>query len=140
MTDALNILGIKSVHYPHDERTYQQLRAADYDLSILEELQGVVDIPVAGFYAQLDEIYPRAKFILTVRDKEAWLRSCEVHWRLMMEWWHRYKQFKRFHEFISACVFGTIGFNRRRFSYVYDTHARNVREYFRDRPGRPARD
>lgn len=139
MTDALNILGIKSVHYPHDERTYQQLRAADYDLSILEELQGVVDIPVAGFYAQLDEIYPRAKFILTVRDKE-WLRSCEVHWRLMMEWWHRYKQFKRFHEFISVCVFGTIGFNRRRFSYVYDTHARNVREYFRDRPGRPARD
>ncbi len=135
LTDALNLLGVKAVHYPHDQRTYEELRAGRYRLSILEEFRGVVDLPVAPFYAQLDREFPGSRFVLTVREKESWLRSCEVHWRLMMEWWENFPEFKRFHEFISACVFGTLRFNRERFSYVYDTHVRNVREYFKGRPG-----
>jgi len=27
LTDALNLLGVKAVHYPHDQRTYEELRA-----------------------------------------------------------------------------------------------------------------
>ncbi len=134
LTEALNLLGIRSAHYPHDERTYDELRNGNYRLSILEEYQGVVDIPVAPYFPQLDGEFPGSKFILTIREKEAWLRSCEVHWRLMMEWWHNFPQFKRFHEFISAVVYGAIAFNRGRFAFVYDTHARNARDYFKDRP------
>lgn len=134
LTEALNRLGINSIHYPHDDETYEDLRAGNYRLRILEEWQGIIDIPVAPYYAQLDKIYPHSKFILTLRGREAWLRSCEVHWRLMMDWWHGFPQFKRFHEFIGACVYGTIEFNRERFSYVYDLHERNVRDYFHDRP------
>ena len=135
LTEALNLLGVRSVHYPHDEQTYDELRRGCYRLSILEEYQGVLDITVAPFYAQLDGLYPGSKFILTVRDREAWLRSCELHWRLMLEWWHKFPRFKIFHEFISACVYGTLEFSRDRFAYVYDTHLRNACDYFKDRPG-----
>src|SRR5688572_13581789 len=79
---ALNLLGIETIHYPHDQKTYHDLRNGNYRLSILEEYQGAVDIPVAPYYAQLDTIYPDSKFILTVRDKDSWLTSAEVHWRL----------------------------------------------------------
>ena len=135
LTEALNLLGIPSVHYPHDERTLEELRAGLYRLSILERFQGATDISVAPFYAQLDRAFPGSRFVLTVREKEAWLRSCEVHWRLLMQWWENFPDFKRFHEFASACTYGVVEFDRERFSSVYDTHAANVREYFRERPG-----
>jgi hypothetical protein len=132
--DALNRLGVRTIHYPFDERTLEELRGGNYRLSVLEAFQGIVDIPVAPFYAQLDALYPHSKFILTVRERESWLRSCEVHWRLMSEWRENFPQFKRFHEFISACVYGCTEFSRERFRYVYETHERNVREFFRERP------
>lgn len=135
LTDALNLLGVRAVHYPHDERTYRELRAGRYRLSVLEEFQAIADIPVAPFYAQLDGAFPGSKFVLTVREREAWLRSCEAHWRLLMQWWENFPDFKRFHEFASAATYGAIEFSRERFSFVYDTHARNVRDYFRRRPG-----
>ena len=135
LTEALNLLGVPSIHYPHDARTLQELRAGRYRLSILDEFQGATDIAVAPFYAQLDRAFPGSRFILTVREKEAWLRSCEVHWRLLMQWWENFPDFKRFHEFASACAYGAVEFSRERFSSVYDTHAAGVRAYFRERPG-----
>jgi len=134
LTEALTHLGIRSVHYPYDDATYHELRGGRYRLSILEDYDGVADIPVAPFFAQLDAAYPGSKFVLTVRDKGAWLRSAEVHWRLMMEWWNNFPQFKRFHEFISACTYGTIEFSAERFSYAYDAHEREVHRHFADRP------
>ncbi|MEA2600151.1 MAG: hypothetical protein QOF89_1143 [Acidobacteriota bacterium] len=133
--EALNVLGIRTVHYPSDESTFECLRNGHYRLPILEEYQGAVDIPVAPFYAQLDAEYPGSRFVLTVRDPQAWLRSVELHWELMMDWWHRYPDFKRFQEFISACVYGSIGFSPDRFLHVYEAHRQNVERYFRDRPG-----
>ena len=131
--EALNLLGVKTIHYPFDERTFEELRSGNYRLSLLEEFQGVVDIPVAPFYAQFDAEYPHSKFILTVRERVSWLRSCEAHWRLMTEWQNNFPQFKRFHEFISACVYGSNAFQAERFKFVYETHERNVREFFRER-------
>lgn len=133
LTEALERLGVPAIHYPYDARTHDELRRGDYRLSILERYQAVLDIPVAPFYAQLDAAWPGAKFILTVREREAWLRSAETHWRLLMQWWERFPDFKRFHEFISACTYGSIGFSRERFGWVYDTHLRNVREHFAGR-------
>lgn len=135
LTDALNRLGVRAIHYPSDTRTYDELRAGRWRLSILEDYDAALDITVAPFYAQLDRAYPGSRFVLTVRDLATWLRSAEVHWRLMMDWWHAYPDFKRFHEFIGVATYGTVEFERDRFAYVYETHERNVREYFRDRPG-----
>jgi hypothetical protein len=134
LTEALNRLGVRSIHYPHDVQTHEQLRNGDYRLRILDEYQGVTDITVAPYFAQLDRTWPGSKFILTVREKESWLRSAELHWRLLLEVWDRDPQFRRFTEFILASVYGTVGFNRERMSYVYDAHVRNVTRYFQNRP------
>ena len=123
--EALNMLGIKTIHYPHDQKTYDDLTNGNYRLSVLEEYQGIVDISVAPFYAQLDRIYPDSKFILTVRNKDSWLRSIEIHWRLMMDRCNSDPQYKKYTEFICACVYGSLQFNRDRFLYVYDTHLQN---------------
>jgi len=133
LSEALNMMGIKSIHYPFDNNTYNELRSGNYNLSILREYQSIVDIPVAPYYAQLDKAFPNSKFILTVRDMKSWLRSIDKHWELMMQWWDNYPDFKKFHEFIGAVVYGSIHFNKDRFEYVYRLHERNIKEYFKDR-------
>jgi hypothetical protein len=130
LAKALNILGIKTIHFPNDQATYNELRKGTYRLSILERYQGVTDIPVVPYYAQLDKIYPGSKFILTVREIGSWLESIESHWRLWVERPPR----KEFTDFVVACVYGTLGFNEDRFRYVYDTYFRNVCGYFANRP------
>jgi hypothetical protein len=132
--DALNLLGYRTVHFPYDDATYRELRGGNYHLSILRTLDGIVDIPVAPYYAQLDAAWPGSKFVLTVRALDPWLRSAELHWQLMMDWWNNFPDFRRFMEFISAAVYGTVEFNRDRFAFVYETHLQNVRAYFHDRP------
>lgn len=134
LAQALNILGIKTIHYPFDKATYHELREGNYRLSILHDYQCIVDIPVAPYYPQLDKEFPHSKFILTVRDIEEWVRSVQKHWELMMKWWHNYPDFKLFQEFISTSVYGVIAFNKDRFRYVYETHEKNVKEYFKTMP------
>ena len=72
---ALEILGLKSVHYPHDEETVAQLRRGDYRLKVLEENDAVSDVPIAAIYPQLDTAFPGSKLILTTREVDSWIRS-----------------------------------------------------------------
>jgi hypothetical protein len=137
LNTALCTLGIKSIHFPNDVQTYHELMEAKYDLTVLKSYQGITDTPVVPIYPQLDKAYPGSKFILTVRDKEAWLDSVERHWA--KSGWVRgnpglytvtaygYWAFNR------ISVYGCVVFDRARFSYVYDVHHRNVRHYFADR-------
>lgn len=135
LTKALNILGIRSVHFPHDAATFTELQRCEYRLTVLEEYQGVTDTPVAPFFVQLDRAWPDSKFILTVRDKASWLRSAERHWSGTREGCPATDpDFRAFVDFINACVYGCTHFDTERFSYVYDRHERHVAEYFADRP------
>jgi hypothetical protein len=135
LSEALNVLGIPSVHFPHDAQTFAELQRGEYRLSILREYQAVTDTPVAPFFAQLDRTWPGSKFILTVRDRETWLSSAEAHWRkLRDESEAGDAQQQAFTDFINACVYGCTHFNADRFSWVYDTHLRNASDYFADRP------
>ncbi len=135
LAKALNILGIRSIHFPHDARTFAELQRGDYQLSVLGEYQGVTDTPVAPFFAQLDQAWPGSKFILTVRDKASWLRSADAHWRSMCDGRAaREADFLAFVDFINTCVYGCIDFSAGRFSYAYDVHVRQALEYFAHRP------
>jgi hypothetical protein len=134
LAEALNILGVKTAHCPCDPKTFEELRRGHYRLTILEEYQGATDTPIVPYYPQLDPIYPGSKFILTVREKESWLRSAEHHWSSIPTWWREGSYMRQFSDFISACVFGSIEFSRERFLYVYESHYRQVTEYFKDRP------
>jgi len=136
LTEALNILRIRTVHYPHDEQTFEELKRGDYRLSVLRDYQGVTDTPIAPYYAQFDRAWPGSKFIITVRDKDSWLRSAATHWLILKVTGRNAhdQAFQTFTDFVSAAVYGCIYFNAERFSYAYDMHLRNVQLYFADRP------
>lgn len=133
LVSALRILGINAIHYPCDRATLQQLRGGNYQLSILEQCQAVAE-SIAPFYGQLDKCYPHSKFIMTVRDRAAWLESAKAHWQFVDEWSRRNADFRDFSEFICTATFGVSTFAESRFQFVYDLHTRNVREFFRSRP------
>jgi hypothetical protein len=130
---ALHTLGFRTRHYPHDPQTHAELAAAQYRLSVLARCDAVVDITVAPFYAQLDAAWPGSRFILTVREKQAWLASLQRHWEAMQEVMQGDPQFRAFTEFICACTYGTLAFSAERMSFVYDQHVRNISEYFAGR-------
>lgn len=135
LTMALNMLGINVIHYPDNDTILQELITGNYNFSILHDYDGITDITVAPFYAQLDQIFPNSKFILTVRDKESWLKSLESHWAHRPAFNGRENTTKmQVRRLLRAAVYGTYSFNRERMSYVYDLHYKNVLDYFKDRP------
>lgn len=130
LSAVLNELGVTSVHFPKDDTTFRQLRCGNFDLEVLNQATALCDTPVVPYYPQLDEAFPGNKFILTLRDdREAWLASVERLWCS-----RPHIPTHPYHKFITAAVYGTWHFSRSRFAYVYDTHVRNVRRYFQNRP------
>ncbi|TGY87558.1 hypothetical protein E5163_14070 [Marinicauda algicola] len=139
LTSALQILGFDCAHYPIDEDTYTELSNGQYDLTLLRDHDGLTDITTVPFYRQFDRLYPGSKFILTVRERESWLRSCQNHWFNRPAFKQAEDPDDEVHllmrQFLRAAVYGCYNFVPERFVEVYDEHVRQVREYFRDRPG-----
>jgi len=136
LTVALYILGYNIIHYPSDKITFEELSSGKYNFSVLNDYDGISDITVSPYYAQLEKIYPNSKFILTIRDKEAWLNSFVKHWsdRHPFEDPTQTETYMKIRRFLRASVYGTYRFNRERMSYVYDLHIKNVLDYFKDKP------
>lgn len=132
LTNALNILGISAIHYPHDPRTFEELTAGHYKLSVMDRFQAALDISVAPFYPQLDKNFPRSKFILSVREETDWLRSVERYWACQAGELEKVlsSEERRVSDFVCACVYGCLEYNEDRFLYAYRTHLRNVLNYF----------
>jgi hypothetical protein len=122
-------MGINAKHYPNDATTQDELKRGHYSLSILDQVQALLDIPVAPYYAQFDQVYPEAKFILTTRPTESWLVSIENHYRMYVE-----NMRDEFDDYVMACVYGALHFSSERFKYVKELHERSVSEYFSERP------
>ncbi len=136
LTLALNILGISVIHYPNNAATYQDLVTGNYKFSVLKDFQGITDITVVPYYAQLDKLFPGSKFILTTRDRTDWLNSMETHWKnkpIVEDVGGDITKIK-LRQFLRAAVYGIHTFDRDRLGYIFDLHHKNVLEYFRDRP------
>ena len=136
LTVALHKLGYNVIHYPDDATTLVELEAGRCDFSVLYRFDGITDITVAPYYAQLDQLHPGSKFILTTREKNAWLASMARHYKDKHTFFDAsdnqvQMQIRRF---LRAAVYGCLSFEERRMGYVFDQHLRNVREYFLDRP------
>ena len=54
LTAALRELGFRTAHFPRDPATVAELRAGNYRLSILSEIDSLTDVPIPAIYAQLD--------------------------------------------------------------------------------------
>ena len=95
----------------------------------LDTHNAFTDTPIPSFYKQLDAKYPDAKFILTIREKDAWLKSCK-------------KQFTQRHaearnEAVNDLfldMYGCTYFDEENFTVGYNKFVAGVQEYFQDRP------
>jgi hypothetical protein len=134
LTRALEHLGYKTVHYPHDPVTLAELSGGVFRLSVLDAFDAVTDITVAPYYPQLDSAYPGSKFVLTVRNIEQWLVSMAEHFDRLGPHLQQHPEMRPFTDFICAAVYGTQAFDRERMKWVYETHVQNVRSFFRGRP------
>ncbi len=136
LTVALYILGYNIIHYPSDEQTLKDLIEGNYNFSVLKDYDGISDITVSSYFAQLHKLFPNSKFILTVRNKEDWLRSFQKHWsdRPPFEDPTQNEIYMKVRRLLRASVYGTYKFNRDRMSYVYDLHKKNILDYFKNKP------
>jgi glycosyltransferase involved in cell wall biosynthesis len=100
----------------------------------VERAAALVDAPAACRYRELDVMYPGSKFILTMREREAWLESCRKHWERSRL--HTAAPEVRFEYFwCRAHIFGRLDFDAKNHWRSYLRHVEEVRAYFAERPG-----
>lgn len=123
MNDALNLIGIKSIHFP------QQL-FSNHSHSVLKEYQGFTDNPIPLLYMKLDKMFPNSKFILTTRDVDEWVVS--MRWMFenkFVEWdLGNYPQKEMIFQ-----QYGTYNFDETLFCRVYEQYIADVNNYFKHR-------
>lgn len=134
LTAALRTLGFDIVHYPSDPATYRTLLAGTGRFPLLADHDGITDISVAPYYEELDLDWPGAKFILTVREEQDWLRSCATHWtRPVDSKTDRGEGYPDMQRFLRAAVYGCHEFNPERFARVHRRHVEQVLRHFAGR-------
>jgi len=124
LSKALKILGYRTIHLPgflYFPHFFIQLRS-----KYLENYDAFSDISVIPFYKKLDRKYENAKFIYTTRDKKQWLKSCAAYPRFR---WPIHKIPIKLIA-LRYRIYGTINFDRNRFSETYDKHHDDVIQYF----------
>ena len=129
LANALQILG----YCTKDNMGVVKYAAGDLssiDLDVIDANDAFTDTPIPSFYLELDARFPRSKFILTIRDRDGWLKSCM-------------KQFnQRFAQGQSAAqkqlfldIYGTNVFDEKQFADGYERFVDGVRKHFKERQG-----
>jgi hypothetical protein len=116
LTQAMKILGMNAVQFPTNEKTIRNIDAA-------------TDTPVAYNFKRLDKLFPHSKFILTVRDPDSWLQSCEKLWRRQAAFFDRHAFVTDLHE----KLYGGRTFDRARFLAAYEAHVADTHAHFKER-------
>ncbi|MBT5813105.1 MAG: hypothetical protein HOI15_01960 [Opitutales bacterium] len=124
LNHVLSELGLKSVHF------------CGFLLSDLPnwekcgEFDALGDSPIPSLYKELDRRFPGSKFILTIREKESWLKSMEWMFdqgKMIFNWNERIHEY---HEHF----YGTRSYNEDILSMHWENYHRDVFKYFSDRP------
>ena len=124
LVQALEILGIKSVHNPVALLT-------DLNHPLLESFDGFADNPLPLIYPKLDAQFPGRKFILTDRDVDGWLTS--VRW--MFDAGRKYGNWDANARTVAMhrALYGSVEFEETRFRSRFLRHRDEVLAYFADR-------
>jgi Sulfotransferase domain len=142
LTRALEWLGYRSVHWPHDPTTQAELLHhyenpdSPLSLTVVENSDCVTDTPIASVYRELDRQYPGSYFILTTRDHDSWLGACERFWSIVLE--KDYKEgspsYAHYVRSVSNQVYGRSDFDRDDFRRAYDVHLEKAISWFQRTP------
>lgn len=90
-------------------------------MALMENNDAVQDMPWPLFYKELYEWFPEAKFILTIRNTESWIKSVVKYFASI-----RIPLHKKIYQV--PCAEGY----EERYIEVYEKHNRAVMEYFKD--------
>lgn len=133
---ALQLMGLDSVHWPSAhwaKAVWAEMRQVGRS-STLERHYAATDFPLPLLYRELDQGYPGSKFILTIRDENAWLESVRRHWdpqyNLFRSQWDRDPFTHRCH----LEAYGRRQFDPEVMLARYRRHNASVQNYFSDRP------
>lgn len=121
MIEALRSLGYFGIHNAPWLLTDVQVGRDRFDL--VDEYDAVADNPFPMVFRELDEAHPGSKFILTVRDVDAWLASA----RYLVEEWAPGFAMERF-------IYGVDGFDADVYRQRYLRHIDEVIDHFAGRP------
>jgi 3'-phosphoadenosine 5'-phosphosulfate (PAPS) 3'-phosphatase len=128
LAHALEILGYKTRDYPGLVH-YSAGDLSSIDANLLDAYDALTDTPVPSFYRELDVKYPDAKFILTIRAAEGWLKSCMKQFTQKLA----DKQNDAHHQLFMD-MYGCTVFDEQKFRAGYDRFVNGVYEYFKGRP------
>lgn len=128
LATALQILGYRVKDYPGIE-VYRPGDLSCIGRSLLETYDALTDTPIPSFYRELDRAFPGSKFILTIRERDGWLKSCQKQFTEKLA----AKQ-NEAHNRLFMDLYGTTVFDAAKFSAGYDRFVADVMDYFRARP------
>jgi hypothetical protein len=98
----------------------------------LEGYYALSDFPIPILFRELDHAYPGSKFILTIRNEDAWLRSVRLHWERYKPGWDGPGDI--FSNEMHRRVYGQSEFNAEVFLARYRQHTAEVLAHFTYRP------
>ena len=129
LTEALKILGFDAVHWYATKHAFRYTDdgGIDIDWDFFERHDAFADTPIARIYPQLDERYPDAKFILTVRDTEAWLESFADQFAAA--------RLDPFSARLHRDLYGTADFDAAGYRRAFLGHGDRIHSHFARRPG-----
>lgn len=120
---AFQYLEIRSIHFPAD-------LWKDPQHPTINEYIAFSDNPIPLIYKDLDRLCPNSKFILTTRQLEPWLASCEwVFAKKFHDWGFTNYPVRAFHK----QLFGSDRYDAKLYSDAYQRFHEDVYEYFSHR-------
>lgn len=126
LRQAVHILGWqRTLGFVADEVIHREcLGAGIGPMSYAQQVDFMTDLPVVGWWRRIVEMYPKAHYILTVRDRDSWVDSLERHMT-------RYPcPPLSINAALRQAVYGSRDFSRRGALDAYDRNVTEVPEYF----------
>jgi len=92
-------------------------------LEVAKKFEALQDVPWAALYKELDKAFPNSKFILTIRNEQAWINSAKKH-------------FKNNQTVMRHWLYGNAVLEGNEDVYLdrYRQHYQGIKTYFKDRP------
>lgn len=137
LIEAVRQLGYLAGHFAEGMKALEIIEGnLTIKYSEVDQWDALGDTPVIPFYQDLDKNYPNSKFILTTREIQSWLASCERH--LAAD----HSKYNKKHQIgenkvllLRKSVYGATRFSRVNWEEAYHQHLESVQEYFSKRQG-----
>ncbi len=132
---AFRALGFDSWHWGTGNEArliWEEMNAAGRS-AMAEKFYALCDLPIPLLYRKLDRAYPGSKFILTIRNEQAWIKSLKWLWSDANpdRWtWEAFPFSHRIH----TALYGQRDFDADVMLARFRRHNAEVLEYFKDRP------